>query len=45
MTTDTRRLIRFDAEALESPEERRKFLGKLALAAGAVTLAPMVFRG
>ncbi|CAN5896861.1 hypothetical protein BH20GEM1_BH20GEM1_14570 [soil metagenome] len=42
---DGKRPIRFDAEALESPAERRKFLGKLALAAGAVTIAPLIFRG
>ncbi len=41
----TKRLIEFDAEKLQTPDERRGFLVKLAMAAGAVALAPMILRG
>nr|MBA2557378.1 twin-arginine translocation signal domain-containing protein [Chloroflexota bacterium] len=41
----TKRLIEFDAEKLQTPAERRGFLVKLAMAAGAVAVAPMILRG
>ncbi len=44
MSTDGTRII-FDAEALESIDARRRFLSQVAMAAGAVALAPMILRG
>lgn len=41
----TKRLIEFDADNLRTQEQRRGFLGKLAIAAGAVALGPMIMRG
>ncbi len=41
----TRHLIKFDADALTTPQQRRGFLAKLAVAAGAVAVAPMLLRG
>lgn len=41
----TKRLIEFDAETLQTPAERRGFLSKLAMAAGAFALAPMILKG
>ncbi len=45
MSTDGTRIIKFDAEALESVDARRRFLGQVAMAAGAVALAPMILNG
>lgn len=41
----TTQLIAFDADALHTPQQRRGFLAKLAMAAGATALAPMIMRG
>lgn len=41
----TQRRIEFDAEKLQTEGNRRDFLGKLALAAGATALVPMIMRG
>ena len=37
--------IRFAPDELESPEQRRRFLGSIAMAVGAIGLAPLVMRG
>ncbi|CAN5364230.1 hypothetical protein BH23GEM2_BH23GEM2_22630 [soil metagenome] len=39
------KLIEFDPRELSRPAERRRFLSTLAMAAGAVALAPMILRG
>ncbi len=39
------RLIHFDAKELDSVSERRRFLGNLAIAVGAIGLVPMIRRG
>lgn len=41
----TTKLIAFDADSLHTPQQRRGFLAKLAMAAGATALAPMIMRG
>lgn len=41
----TTQLIAFDADSLRTPQQRRGFLAKLAMAAGATALAPMIMRG
>jgi hypothetical protein len=41
----TKQLIKFDADKLRTPEQRRSFLSKLAVAAGAVALGPIIMRG
>lgn len=41
----TPHLITFDADALHTPQQRRGFLAQLAVAAGAVAVAPMLLRG
>ncbi|MBA2565105.1 MAG: hypothetical protein H0V09_06740, partial [Gemmatimonadetes bacterium] len=45
MTTDTKRVITFDAEKMKQPAQRRAFLHELALAAGALAIAPAILRG
>lgn len=42
METMTKKLIEFDADKLQTPAARRGFLAELAVAAGAVALAPMI---
>ncbi len=42
---NTTHLIKFDADSLNTPQQRRGFLAKLAVAAGAVAVAPMILRG
>ncbi len=41
----TPHLIKFDADALDTPQQRRGFLAKLAMAAGATALAPVLLQG
>ncbi|MGH7657035.1 MAG: ferritin-like domain-containing protein, partial [Gemmatimonadales bacterium] len=38
-------MIRFEPDELDSPDKRRRFLSQMAMAAGAVALAPMILRG
>ncbi|CAN5316421.1 hypothetical protein BH18GEM1_BH18GEM1_19340 [soil metagenome] len=45
METNTEKLIEFDAAKLQTPAARRGFLAELAIAAGAVALAPMITQG
>lgn len=45
MSTDTQQQVVFDAETLATTDARRRFLRDLAIAAGAVAVAPFVMKG
>ncbi len=45
MSTDGTRIITFDAQAVQGIDARRRFLSQVAMAAGAVALAPMILKG
>lgn len=45
MSKDGAPLIIFDEQAVRTPEARRRFMSQIAMAIGAVALAPVVLRG
>lgn len=45
MSTETTQLIRFEPDELQTVDQRRRFLSGMAMAAGAIAIAPMVLRG